>query len=69
MSEKKYTYTEYILDKLIGAHVAIGKIILHNFESEKDKKEITDILLSLLEGWNKLLIKYNSQDMGKEKDG
>lgn len=63
MSEKKYKYTEYISDKLIGAHVAIDKIIFHNFESEKDKKEITDILLSLLKYWNKLLIKYNNFDI------
>lgn len=69
MSEKKYTYTEYILDKLIGAHVAIDKILFYNFESEKDKKATTDILFSLLEGWNKLLIKYNNQDMGKKQDG
>lgn len=66
MSEKKYTFEEYISDKLIGAHVAIDKMLFYNFESEKDKKAITDILCSLLEGWNKLLIKYNNQDMGKE---
>lgn len=66
MSEKKYTYEEYISDKLIGAHVAIDKIIFHNFESEKDRKAIIYILCSLLEGWNKLLIKYYNQDMGKK---
>lgn len=67
MIEKKYTYTEYILDKLIGAHVALDKIIFHNFKSEKDKKEITDILFSLLEGWNKLSAKYNNQDVEEDK--
>ena len=62
----KYTFENFIYDKLICSHWAFDKILMHNFDSSKDREEIFKILTSLLEQWNVLSAKYNKKDVDSD---
>lgn len=66
---KNYIFEKFLYDKLICAHWAFDKILMHNFDSSKDREEIFKILTSLLEQWNVLSAKYNYNKRDVDSDG
>lgn len=62
----KYTFEDFIYDKLTCAHWAFDKILMHNFDSSKDREEIFKILTSLLEQWNVLCAKYHKIEVDSD---